>query len=325
MLVDELIPEVVHCNDKISVCPDNYVCCTLKGHDGHGCCPGAKSICCKDDLHCCPEGTECDLKNQNCIKKPSSVSALKSDVTSPRSILCPDGLTTCPDGNTCCELIVKGTYGCCPKAGAKCCDDKLNCCPHGYTCDPNTNKCTHSDLSIPEFARVPLLPRASLLHKKTICPDDTHCGINDTCCEHLDGSWGCCPTPNAVCCSDGNYCCPEKYTCNLKDFTCIENSKTRAAMEIANHQSPGLEITPASKTSMIYNYLFHVVVAVCPGGLYECASVQTCCNLGSGSWGCCHDIEAVCCSDNDGCCPKGFKCSTGGKCIKNLPTYKDIL
>lgn len=324
-LVDGLTPRVVHCPDKVSVCPDNNKCCVLKDHHGYGCCAGLNSICCDDQLHCCPEGTVCDLKNKNCTKKPSSLSALKTYTPSPRSILCPDGSTTCPDGNTCCELIVKGTYGCCPKPGASCCADKLNCCPHGYSCDPHSDKCAHSDLSIPMFAKVPLLPRALLLDdQKTVCPDDTLCGVNDTCCEHLDGSWGCCPTPNAVCCSDGHHCCPEKFTCE-KDYTCKENSKTRAAMKIQNHQSPGVKITPASETSRIYNYLFHVVSTVCTGGGYECASGQTCCNLSSGGWGCCRENEAVCCSDGEHCCPKGFVCSTGGKCVKNFPTYKDIL
>jgi hypothetical protein len=56
---------------------------------------------------------------------------------------------------------------------------------------------------------------------KKACHDgNTICGVNDTCCEHPDKSWGCCPTPDAVCCSDGHHCCPEKYICDITDFTC---------------------------------------------------------------------------------------------------------
>uniref|UniRef100_A0A8C5HX14 Granulins domain-containing protein n=1 Tax=Gouania willdenowi TaxID=441366 RepID=A0A8C5HX14_GOUWI len=42
------------------------------------------------------------------------------------------------------------------------------------------------------------------------CPDKT------TCCKTLDGGWGCCPFPNAVCCSDYRHCCPHGQKCNLE-------------------------------------------------------------------------------------------------------------
>lgn len=51
-----------------------------------------------------------------------------------------------------------------------------------------------------------------------ICPDKaSSCPSDSTCCELESGGYGCCPLPKAVCCSDGEHCCPNGYTCNVKD------------------------------------------------------------------------------------------------------------
>ena len=54
----------------------------------------------------------------------------------------------------------------------------------------------------------------------TECPDGTYCGSKETCCEMTDGSYGCCPYKNAVCCEDKSNCCPNGYICNLKQQSC---------------------------------------------------------------------------------------------------------
>ncbi len=33
--------------------------------------------------------------------------------------------------------------------------------------------------------------------------------------------YGCCPMPNAVCCSDGTHCCPHGAKCDLKRMACV--------------------------------------------------------------------------------------------------------
>ena len=54
----------------------------------------------------------------------------------------------------------------------------------------------------------------SLVERQDLCPDyQSVCPDEKTCCRLLSGQWGCCPLPNAVCCSHGNYCCPEGHTC----------------------------------------------------------------------------------------------------------------
>ena len=49
--------------------------------------------------------------------------------------------------------------------------------------------------------------------QRVICPDELHyCPDGTTCCKRHDGSYGCCPYPDAVCCKD-NSCCPHAMTC----------------------------------------------------------------------------------------------------------------
>ena len=48
------------------------------------------------------------------------------------------------------------------------------------------------------------------------CPDGT------TCCPLGGGAYGCCPIPNAVCCSDKIHCCPSGYTCDVSAGTCMK-------------------------------------------------------------------------------------------------------
>lgn len=74
---------------------------------------------------------------------------------------------------------------------------------------------------MPMLTKTQGLPHPSSIYASQLCPDDsTVCGPNDTCCQHPNESWACCPAQNAVCCSDGYHCCPQNTVCDLKDFTC---------------------------------------------------------------------------------------------------------
>ena len=53
-----------------------------------------------------------------------------------------------------------------------------------------------------------------------ICPDGGECPSGDTCCLNGGGMYGCCPLPNAVCCSDMKHCCPEGFTCS--ESSCVQ-------------------------------------------------------------------------------------------------------
>ena len=44
------------------------------------------------------------------------------------------------------------------------------------------------------------------------CDDGSSCPSGTTCCKLATGGYGCCPFPEAVCCDDGQHCCPNgKY------------------------------------------------------------------------------------------------------------------
>ena len=48
-----------------------------------------------------------------------------------------------------------------------------------------------------------------------VCPDgESQCPAGNTCCKLSSGGYGCCPLPDAVCCSDEIHCCPSGYTCS---------------------------------------------------------------------------------------------------------------
>ena len=61
---------------------------------------------------------------------------------------------------------------------------------------------------------------------ETKCPDsDIKCPAGHSCCLSLNGKYGCCPFPDAVCCSDNLHCCPGGFKCNVTDGTCFKAEK----------------------------------------------------------------------------------------------------
>lgn len=199
-----------------------------------GCCPFKNGVCCDDLKHCCPNGYICDGKNR-CTGQDSSSPYIHQNAPSPKSIVCKDGKTSCPDKNTCCPSLVPGTYGCCPKPEAVCCEDN-RCCPHGYSCgSSSSDRCSHENFGLLIFSK------PVSLHVGDSCGNGSLvCGMNDTCCQHPDNTWGCCPAPNAVCCEDGHHCCPENYTCDKAGSACKKNSRTEA-IKIIDRPMSGMQ------------------------------------------------------------------------------------
>ena len=253
-------------------------------------------MCCSDGVHCCPNGYTCDVAAGTCNKQDASIpwlekTAAKSVVT---DVVCPGGTSECPDGTTCCKLPT-GEYGCCPMPQAVCCSDGVHCCPNGYTCDVAAGTCNKQDASIPWLEKT----AAKSVVTDVTCPGGTStCPDGTTCCKLPTGEYGCCPMPQAVCCSDGVHCCPNGYTCDVAAGTC---NKQDASI-------PWLEKTAAKSV---------VTDVVCPGGTSECPDGTTCCKLPTGEYGCCPMPQAVCCSDGVHCCPNGYTCDVAaGTCNK---------
>jgi len=199
---------------------------------GYGCCPYENATCCSDLASCCPSGYTCDVDAGTCnastkngffsyiqmakVHKPKQEEKVEDD--------CPT-TDPCGTGETCCPM--ESGYGCCPYENATCCSDLASCCPSGYTCDVDAGTCNASTkngfLSYIQMAKVHKLKQEEKVEDET-CPSGT-CAAGTTCCSLADGSWGCCPYPNATCCTDQQHCCPNGYTCDLTKGQCVQSTK----------------------------------------------------------------------------------------------------
>uniref|UniRef100_A0A8D1N359 Progranulin n=1 Tax=Sus scrofa TaxID=9823 RepID=A0A8D1N359_PIG len=311
-------------------CPNSSTCCTML--DGSwGCCPMPQASCCGDKVHCCPHGTSCDLAHSRCLTvtnthpmaKIPSQETIKTgeevgEVSSgswpgtsspspwrpltlffsfshpvPRCAQCHQ--VSCPDDYTCCRLQ-SGKWGCCPFVQAVCCNDHVHCCPTGYQCNIEKGTCDLETQWVPWKEKIPAsLSRPDLLamERDVPCDNVSSCPSSSTCCPVTPGEWGCCPAPEAVCCSDHQYCCPKGHTCvgkghckRKKDMvTGLNKMPTRRA----SASQPGNTTGCDQHTS-------------CPVG-------QTCCPSLSKGWACCQLPHAVCCEDRQHCCPAGYTCN----------------
>ena len=285
----------VTCPDGQSQCPAGNTCCKLSSGQW-GCCPIPNAVCCSDGEHCCPSGYTCDVSAGTCTKGDIAIAMIEKKPAAliEENVVCPDGQSQCPAGNTCCKLS-SGQWGCCPLPNAVCCSNGENCCPSGYTCDVSAGTCTKGDIAIAMIEKTP----AALREGDVTCPDgQSECPTGNTCCKLSSGQWGCCPIPNAVCCSDGKHCCPSGYTCDVSAGTCTEGDTVIAMIEKRPAALREGDVT-------------------CPDGQSECPTGNTCCKLSSGQWGCCPLPNAVCCSNGENCCPSGYTCDvSAGTCTK---------
>nr|CBN81736.1 Granulins [Dicentrarchus labrax] len=286
------------------VCPDGGMCedrdtCCKNTMGGYGCCPLPHAECCSDHLHCCFEGTVCDLVHSKCVNKTVSLPWMTRVPTKPallipqlgdkvKAVICPDQASECPDETTCCQLL-DGSWGCCPLVKAVCCEDKLHCCPEGTKCDIAHSRCVSASLqSFPMLEKLPARRRDNNTVSLVTCPGGkSSCPDSSTCCLLTSGDYGCCPYPDAMCCSDHIHCCPSNTICDLEHGVC-KSSETHVA--------------PLKKISAVPNDV------MCPDKKTACPDQTTCCQMTNSTYGCCPMPNAVCCSDHIHCCPEGTKC-----------------
>uniref|UniRef100_A0A671X506 Granulin a n=1 Tax=Sparus aurata TaxID=8175 RepID=A0A671X506_SPAAU len=301
-----------HCNvtcDDTSSCPDETTCCkTTEG--GWACCPLPEAVCCEDLIHCCPHGKKCNLAAMTCDDETCSVPLVKKIPTIPRqgaqagNVPC-DTTSSCPDETTCCKNKTGG-WACCPLPEAVCCDDHEHCCPAGSTCDVTSLSCDSSSGSTPMQKKIPAFVTEAPTTGRVACDDHTSCPHSSTCCFMKSSQkWGCCPLPEAVCCDDGNHCCPAEYKCS--------ESKTCVKGEVVIPWYPKL---PASSS------LQADPTSVQCDGSTQCPDHTTCCQLATGEWGCCPMENAVCCPDKEHCCPRGYTCNFASNSCQKLVTLQ---
>ncbi|KAM4716099.1 granulin b isoform 2-T2 [Anableps anableps] len=301
------------------ICPDGGKCedkntCCNKNRGGYSCCPLPHAECCSDHIHCCYEGTLCDLVLKKCVNKTVSLPLIKRLPTKQRlsasqfqvvgglkAVMCPDHESQCPDDTTCCQLY-DSSWGCCPLPKAVCCEDKRHCCPEGTKCDLIHLKCVSPSLK--SFPMLEKLPAKRSKNKpdstsasvtfpggKSSCPDGY------TRCLLTSGEYGCCPYPEAVCCSGHIHCCPSGTKCNLTHCTCV-SVQENAPLPVRMFPTMTDQRPTQSK-----------VHAVPCNSSVACADGNTCCKSPRGEWACCPLPQAVCCKDHLHCCPNGTVCN----------------
>uniref|UniRef100_A0A3B4XZU2 Granulins domain-containing protein n=1 Tax=Seriola lalandi dorsalis TaxID=1841481 RepID=A0A3B4XZU2_SERLL len=291
--------------DSTTSCEDGTTCCKTK-EGGWACCPLPEAVCCEDFIHCCPKGKTCNLAAQTCDGDTSSMPWVEKVPAIPKQgvqvgdVAC-DSTASCPDGTTCCKNK-EGLWACCPLPEAVCCDDHETCCPHGTTCDLTTGSCLGPSGSTPLKQKTPAFTTPAL----TTCDAHTSCPQYTTCCFMASSQkWGCCPLPEAVCCADGNHCCPTHYKCNEHQTSCVKGE---------------VVIPWYTKLPATTNVQADPSAVKCEG-LTQCPEHTTCCRLFTGEWGCCPLQNAVCCSDMMHCCPTGYTCTEAGACIQNTKLH----
>ncbi|CAN8017220.1 unnamed protein product [Ixodes persulcatus] len=125
-------------------------------------------------------------------------------------------------------------------------------------------------------------PLSTLAAGNTVsCPDGSSCLDQQTCCQSKNGSYGCCPTPEAVCCEDHETCCPKGTVCVEEIQACIGLSE----------MSPMLKKVPAFRTEKKPR-LGRTVQ--CPYRETECAAKESCSAKGQ-HFMCCHFENGVHC------------------------------
>ncbi|XP_077171827.1 progranulin isoform X2 [Paroedura picta] len=309
LLVGPEKARVVRCDSEYA-CPDGNTCCRQPSGEW-GCCPLVEAVCCSDGVHCCPAGYTCNVAEGTCDKgtgrplqlaKPSAGIARAGAAPSGSVVPC-DPQTACPDGNTCCRLPT-GDWGCCPLPQAVCCLDHLHCCPSGYQCGSSPGTCEKDGESIPWLEKRPAMAHGTSLSRDVRCDDQASCPDGHTCCRMTSGAWGCCPLPQAVCCSDHLHCCPSGYTCGPTAGSCEKDGESIPWLE---KRPAVVHVTGSSLSTRILGALALARRVKCDEQT-TCPDGQTCCQKASGDWGCCLFPQAICCPDHVHCCPSGYTC-----------------
>ncbi|CAH8636144.1 unnamed protein product [Schistosoma haematobium] len=304
------------CPDAKPRCSDEQTCCKLKTGEW-GCCPVKNAVCCSDGEHCCPDGYVCDLSVGECINRSKPSNELKKFLPNinlsslPTKIgynnRCPNSDVYCEDNSTCCEHDKE--WGCCLFSNAVCCSDGIHCCPANTICDLKAEMCIGESGDILTKLQLKSKPKFNSFKynsRISICSDMKSVCINGTCCSNVNDQLStlCCPYENAVCCNDGEHCCPKGTTCDMVNGGCIISQEDLSK----SNSVPLLTKISALHVTSKNNTQSTVFTQVCPGGKAKCPDSATCCKLSSGEYACCPIPNAICCTDDIHCCPSGTSC-----------------
>eukprot|EP00092_Neocalanus_flemingeri_P026641 GFUD01028876.1.p1 GENE.GFUD01028876.1~~GFUD01028876.1.p1 ORF type:complete len:191 (+),score=28.43 GFUD01028876.1:102-674(+) len=159
---------------------------------------------------------------------------------------------------------------------------------------------------------------------------DFSCTDSQTCCLLPQGEGvGCCPYPKATCCKDRTHCCPHGLTCDIKAARCTGSEYQLLMSQVGPSKLKTLQYEPITSNLIPRTRNNHQnpwqrpslwsnlrTKKFCPDPDFSCDDTQTCCKLTGGDYGCCPlGPDAICCDDNEHCCPHGTECDVaGGTC-----------
>uniref|UniRef100_A0A1I7UV94 GRANULINS domain-containing protein n=1 Tax=Caenorhabditis tropicalis TaxID=1561998 RepID=A0A1I7UV94_9PELO len=218
---------------------------------------------------------------------------------------------------------------------AVCCDDRNHCCPTGTTCNPLGQRCIGEDEQhTPMRKKKPAKKTVERNEfNEVLCPDrSSKCPDGSTCCMLEQGTYGCCPVPNAVCCADMLHCCPNGFQCHgqfcSQNYAKIPHLRKFSSTQI--HRKPAVDFIPEEEDSEESSESTEDAVEeddINPIGCgvgKTCPAKTTCCKIrgvnGEKKAMCCPLSNAVCCENT--CCPGGYHCVAGGKCEKHARTMR---
>ncbi|XP_076609487.1 granulin a [Chaetodon auriga] len=263
----------VACDSTFS-CPDETTCCKNKT-GGWACCPLPQAVCCSDHEHCCPAGTTCDEASLSC-QGSSGSTPMKEKISAFATEAPTTVATTTQTEATSTQQTVEENEQ--PEADEGTTDEE----EESEDDQEEENKEMEGSVQ---------------------CDAQTSCPQATTCCYMTSSHrWGCCPLPQAVCCADGNHCCPAHYQCSERETSCVKGEVV----------IPWYTKLPATTS-----------IQADPSGVpcdteKQCPDHTTCCRLVTGEWGCCPLEDAVCCPDKQHCCPHGYTCDTASNSCQKL-------
>lgn len=153
----------------------------------------------------------------------------------------------------------------------------------------------------------------------TVCPDNRQCPEDSSCCIGSNGQYSCCKYKNAVCCSDGEHCCPEGTLC--QSGGCVVNHSEQSAAQkliksLGNDDGKTLPLK-SNPSEALLDLSANSEIVICPDPTRHCPDYNTCCLMPNHQWVCCPLPNAACCPDGYHCCPYGSRCDpTSTRCYR---------
>ncbi|CAF3187788.1 unnamed protein product, partial [Rotaria sp. Silwood2] len=128
----------------------------------------------------------------------------------------------------------------------------------------------------------------------------------------VDGSYGCCPYPQAICCPDKIHFCGNGYSCDDSGKRCIRHLNSLNKTDIRESAEKFLSLKMKINVESFHK-LSPLKDQTCPDGKTICSSSSTCCQNKQNNqvtYSCCPYSKGVCCGSNGSvCCPNGYTCN----------------